>query len=99
MDKNTCGCMNAMANTCACGESNDLLMKLRQVDFAIIEATLYLDVYPDCCEAKEYLTAMREKRAKIAAEYESKHGMLTMYGVCGETSGAQCAWPWEYAAN
>ncbi len=84
---------------CTCNEKNDLLNTLRQIDFAIIEVTLYLDVYPDCTAAKEYLAAMREKRAKVAAEYESKHGMLTMYGVCGETNGKTCAWPWEYAAN
>lgn len=88
-----------MANTCACSDTNDLLCKLRQIDFVILETTLYLNVYPECCEAKEYIEAMREKRAKVAAEYEEKHGMLTMYGVCGETNGAQCAWPWEYAAN
>ncbi len=89
MDKNQCGC----------NEKNDLLTLLRQIDFAIIEVTLYLDVYPGCMEAREYLSAMREKRAKVAAEYESKHGMLTMYGVCGESSEKCAPWPWEYAAN
>ncbi len=90
MDKNQCGCSE---------NKNDLLFRLRQIDFVIIEVTLYLDVYPDCLEAKEYLCAMREKRAKLAAEYESKHGMLTMYGVCGESSEKCSPWPWEYAAN
>ena len=85
---------------CRCPErTGDLLCTLRQIDFAIVEVTLYLDVYPDCCEAKEYLREMREKRAKLAAEYESKHGMLTMYGVCGTSSDKCAPWPWEYAAN
>ena len=75
------------------------LPRLVQLDFAILEVTLYLDVYPECCEAKEYLAELRVKRAKIAAEYESKHGMLTMYGVCGESSNNCSPWPWEYAAN
>ena len=89
MDKNQCGC----------NENRDLLTLLRQIDFAILEVTLYLDVYPACMEAREYLSAMREKRAKVAAEYEAKHGMLTMYGVCGESSDKCGPWPWEYAAN
>ena len=84
---------------CSCERCNDLLTELRQLDFAILETTLYLDVYPNCCEAKAYIKELREKRAKVAAEYESKHGMLTMYGVCGESSDKCAPWPWEYAAN
>lgn len=84
---------------CFCERNEDLHTALRQIDFAINEVTLYLDVYPDCCEAREYIRELREKRAKIAAEYESKHGMLTMYGVCGESSDKCAPWPWEYAAN
>ena len=88
-----------MSQSCSCERNNDLLTELRQIDFAIVEVTLYLNVYPDCCEAKEYLAELRAKRAKIAAEYESKHGMLTMYGGCGESSDMCAHWPWHYAAN
>lgn len=84
---------------CPCERCSDLLTELRQLDFAINEITLYINVYPECCEAKAYLKELREKRAKVAAEYESKHGMLTMYGVCGESSDKCAPWPWEYAAN
>lgn len=90
MDKNQCSCVS---------NKKDLLCRLREIDFVIVETTLYLDVYPDCLEAKEYLAAMREKRAKLAAEYEARHGMLTMYGVCGASSDICAPWPWEYAAN
>ncbi len=89
-----------MSGGCPC-EKHGQLLELQEIDFAIVEVTLYLDVYPECREAKEYLETMRKKRAKIAAEYESKHGMLTMYGVCGESSDkVKCAhWPWHYEAN
>jgi spore coat protein JB len=83
---------------CPC-EGYSLLLELQEIDFAIVEVTLYLDVYPDCCEARDYLETMRTKRAKLAAEYESKHGMLTMYGVCGESSDKCAHWPWHYEAN
>ena len=95
MDKYTC----TARQNCACEKNIDLLLELQQIDFAIIEVTLYLDVYPECCEAKEYMEALRAKRAKVAAEYESKHGMLTMYGVCGESNNKCAPWPWMYAAN
>ena len=94
MDKMNC----TMSGGCPC-ENHSLLLELQELDFAIVEATLYLDVYPDCCEAKEYLETLRAKRAKVAAEYESKHGMLTMYGVCGASSDKCAPWPWQYAAN
>jgi spore coat protein JB len=94
MDKMNC----TMHGGCPC-ENHSLLTELQELDFAIVEVTLYLDVYPDCCEAKEYLETMRAKRAKVAAEYESKHGMLTMYGVCGESSDKCAHWPWHYEAN
>lgn len=72
---------------------------LQQIDFVINDATLYLDVYPECDAAREYLEGMREKRAALAKEHESKHGMLTMYGVCGQSSDKVSPQPWEYAAN
>lgn len=90
MDKNSCGCGS---------KEKSLLERLRELDFAIVEVTLYLDVYPACREASEYLINMREKRARLASEYEEKHGMLTMYGVCGDSSEGHTPWPWEYAAN
>ena len=94
MDKMNC----TVSGGCSC-EKHSLLLELQEIDFAIIEVTLYLDVYPDCREAKEYLEAMRAKRAKVAAEYESKHGVLTMYGVCGVSSDGCAPWPWHYEAN
>ncbi len=80
-------------------ERNDALWNLQQLDFAINETKLYLDVYPNCTAAKDYIKMMREKRAILAEEYESKHGMLTMYGVCGKSSDIQSPAPWEYCAN
>jgi spore coat protein JB len=97
VDKSYCGCNHNERVTQNC--VNLLLSELRQIDFAIVETTLYLDVYPDCAEARKYICELREKRAKVAAEYESKHGMLTMYGACGGSSDKCSPWPWEYAAN
>ncbi len=86
-----------MADTNA--DRNDPLWNLQQLDFVINEAKLYLDVYPECSAARDYIKMMREKRAILAEEYESKHGMLTMYGVCGKSSDKCSPAPWEYCAN
>ncbi len=80
-------------------DRNDPLWNLQQIDFAINETKLYLDVYPDCTAAGDYIKMLREKRAILAEEYESKHGMLTMYGVCGKSNDKCSPAPWEYCAN
>lgn len=100
MDKDYC--VYNYSNHSVCPDTvctDSLRTTLRQIDFAIIETKLYLDVYPDCKEAWNYICELRKKRAKLATEYEEKYGMLTMYGVCGESSEKCFPWPWEYEAN
>lgn len=46
------GCSGCGGNGYNCP---NLLEKIRQTDFAILDAVLYLDVYPDCSEAVKYI--------------------------------------------
>lgn len=74
-----------------------LLEKIRQLDFAILDATLYLDVYPECNEAIEYIAAKNAERSELIARYEPTCGPLTMHGI---TSGINTApWPWQYCGS
>lgn len=65
---------------------------LRRLDFAIIDVTLYLNVYPDCAKAAEMLRRLRAERAKVAEKFVEKCGSLTMY----DNGKEQCRQPWEY---
>ena len=81
------------------GENNgyncaDLLERIRQTDFAILDAVLYLDVYPDCTDAINYIAAKNRERRELVDKYEPMCGPLTIYGI---QSGANTnPWPWQY---
>ena len=71
------------------------IVQIRQTDFAILDAVLYLDVYPDCSEAVKYIAKKNTERRELIDRYESTCGALTMFGI---QSGVNTApWPWQYS--
>ena len=74
--------------------------RLQALDFAIVETTLYLDVYPDCKKGLEYHKRLLKERDML---------MQAMRGTCGpntaweeQTDGWEWVtgpWPWEPDAN
>lgn len=77
------------------------MQKLRMLDFAIQEAALYLDAYPENSAALEYYTSMRELREDVLSEYESKYGPITIFGNTNTNAWqwTDAPWPWEAEAN
>ncbi len=78
-----------------------ILDKIRMIDFSIYETVLYLDAYPDDCEAMAYYHQLIHQRKSLIEEYERKVGPMT---VCGNLSSntwnwIKSPWPWEYEAN
>ena len=66
--------------------------------FAMIDTQLFLDVYPDNCEAIEYYLEMKKKHEEAVAEYECAYGPLTAAnaadsGECWRWTQGQ--WPWQ----
>lgn len=74
-----------------------LLDRIRQIDFAVLDATLYLDVYPNCTEAIEYIAAKNAERSELVAQYEPVCGPLTMHGITGGVNTSP--WPWQYCGS
>ena len=95
--------MNNMGNMS--GASNrrceQLLQAIREMDFCIVETTLYLDAYPDHPQALEYYHQMVEERKKLMEQYETSCGPLTIYGNQSRNSWdwVKTPWPWESASN
>lgn len=90
--------MNMNCNgTCGGGGNDSLMRKLQEVEFAIYELTLYLDAYPESQEALKHYHSLMDTRKTLVAEYQSKHGPLTMYGNESMSSWdwASTPWPWE----
>ena len=74
-----------------------LAAKIQQLDFAIQDAVLYLDVYPACREALNYIAELNTERADAMASYESMYGPLTMYGIKNRQNSDP--WPWQYSVR
>lgn len=107
-----CGCggrqvRNDERRDCPCGGYDQprmgydksccaLLRRLQELDFSIQETVLYLDAYPDCCEAKAYYRQLVCERKQVAEEYEKQCGPLT---AMGNGDGAEWKWcksPWPW---
>ena len=75
--------------------------KLRAIDFALVETTLYLDAYPDSCEALAYYHKLLAERQSLADDYAQACGPLTHRDNTSQTSWqwVKTPWPWEHEAN
>ena len=77
-----------------------LQKKLQALDFAIVETTLYLDVYPDCKKALEYHKRLLKERELLTQAMRGTCGPYTSGEV--QTDGWEWVkgpWPWEPDAN
>ncbi len=93
------------ADNCACNMKNccendmetrqDMLNKIRSLDFAIVELAQYLDTHPDdkkaICLHKEYCNQYRE----LTDSYQKVYGPLTINCPCNKWRWLEEPWPWE----
>lgn len=79
------------------GECRQWMRELQEIDFSIQEVVLYLDAYPDCCEAMSYYRQLIKKREELAQKYEASCGPLTNRGngESGEWNWIGTPWPWQ----
>lgn len=84
---------------CGCnkGECRQWMRQLQEIDFSIQELVLYLDAYPDCCEALAHYRELIKKREELAEKYEAACGPLTNkgHGDGREWSWIKAPWPWH----
>ena len=80
---------------------NAILKDLQAEDFAVYEASLYLDGHPGSKDALEYRRAHRAKALELREAYEAERGPLTLYGKGGgdDYLWVTAPWPWEKEAN
>jgi len=90
--------MNEERNSCGCSrdqEREEMIMKIRQLDFAIVELGLYLNTHPEdqkaLCLHKEYCKKVKE----LKDMYQKKYGPLTIYYPCNKWRWLEEPWPWE----
>ena len=88
-----CGCGHHQHNDCA-----KLLKQIQTVDFALYEVILYLDAYPEHCEALDLYHKLSDRRRMLASAYEESCGPLTAWNNVSKTSWdwVKTPAPWEY---
>ena len=80
-------------------DKNTLLKKLQTLDFAIIEAALFLDSHPTNAKALEYYNKMLEEHSAVKKQYIDAYGPLTIKENTGNNwQWVKGPWPWEMEA-
>ncbi len=76
----------------------ELMDKINECSFAVVEATEYLDTHPFDAEALAYFQKHRAQRVELLQEYAKYYAPLVIdYATCDKTpwSWANEPWPWE----
>ena len=79
----------------------DLIKRIRELDFAILETALFLNAFPDNAEALSYYRELTCIYEKLREEYNVGCGPLTLYSNKSEDKWewGNKPWPWELCAD
>ena len=86
-------------NSCECDEFNqtreEMMERIKCLNFAIIELGLYLDTHVDdekaLCLHRKYCKEYRE----LTDKYQKVYGPLTIQFPCNKWRWIEEPWPWE----
>ena len=85
-----------MFNNEPCKETRaEMMKKIREYNFSVIELGLYLDTHPDdakaLCLYREYTKSLKDLKDK----YQKVYGPLTIFFPCNKWRWLEEPWPWE----
>ena len=75
-----------------------MLKKLQELSFALVELNLFLDTHPDNARARELYNTYSKQMHDLRNEYFENYGPTMNFGVCpaGDSfSWINSPWPWE----
>ena len=76
----------------------EMMKRLQQLGFTLVELNLYLDTHPNCSKTRELYNRYSEEMAMLREQYFQKYGPTLNFGVCpaGDSfSWVNSPWPWE----
>lgn len=77
-------------------EREALLFKIMELNFAINDLNLYLDIHPEDCESYEKLKMCTKEYLKLKDSYANKYGPLTIeQTVSSNYEWLKNPWPWD----
>ena len=77
---------------------SEMLKKVQQLNFVMIDVGLYLNNQPDCPAALALFSKYQELHRQAKMKYEEAFGPLAYSGINAEKDGwswIQKPWPWE----
>ena len=72
-----------------------LMNQIQAYCFAVYDALLYLDAYPDSKEALCYYNKYKNLEQRAVQEYEQKYGPITMPTDASSWEWTNGPWPWQ----
>lgn len=92
-------CKNNIENDNIVSTKCEMMRKIQEVDFAIIDLNLFLDTHPDCAEALELFTKLTATSKSLKNDYQAKYGPLYVTKSSNNVPFdwvEKCSkWPWE----
>lgn len=94
---------NCIENGMNCPGNNssqrELLNKIRETTFALVDLNLYLDTHPNCKQALELFTSLAFTLESLKREYTTQYGPLKAMDVTNDTPfewvSDKYLWPWQ----
>lgn len=90
---NNCNCCNACNMNDETREN--MINKIKALNFSVIELSLYLNTHPNdqkaLCLHREYTKELKELKDK----YQKVYGPLSIYYPCNKWRWLENPWPWE----
>ena len=86
-------------SSCMCNNNDnireEMITKIKELNFAVIELGLYLDTHPEdekaLCLHRRYAKELKELKDK----YQKVYGPLSIYYPCNKWRWLEEPWPWE----
>lgn len=76
-------------------QRDEMLDKIRALDFAVVDISEYLNTHPDderaICLHKDYSKKLKDLKEK----YQKVYGPLSIYFPCNKWRWLEEPWPWE----
>lgn len=72
-----------------------LMREIQMYSFAVYDALLYLDAYPDSKQALEFYNKYKKAEKSAIAEYEARYGKIRLNDEEGSWQWTNGPWPWQ----
>jgi len=89
---------NTATSLCKKVPKDKMLKEIQELQFALVELTLYLDMYPTDRRAVCQYNVLSEKLNVLRTQYQMEHGALFAYGEFPSKypwEWVKTPWPWE----